>query len=111
MASVSSRGSQTAGLALGLGVGTNLSLAGLTRMSKAGMIDFGAERTLVGRYISRFRIETPTVEGLIGPPERRDQRTIMLAKWLGDPAQGPDRRRAHARRGCQHQGRDLRLMR
>ncbi len=70
------------GLALGLGVGTNLSLAALTRMSKAGMIDFGAERTLVGRYISRFRIKTPTVEQLVGLLSGGNQQKVVLAKWL-----------------------------
>ena len=70
------------GLVLGLAVGTNLSLAALTRMSKAGMIDFGAERTLVGRYISRFRIKTPTVEQLVGLLSGGNQQKVVLAKWL-----------------------------
>ena len=46
------------------------------------MIDFGAERTLVGRYISRFRIKTPTVEQLVGLLSGGNQQKVVLAKWL-----------------------------
>lgn len=70
------------GLALGLGVGTNLSLAALVRMSKAGMIDFGAERSLISRYINRFRIKTPSAEQPIGLLSGGNQQKVVLAKWL-----------------------------
>ena len=70
------------GLVLGLGVGTNLSLAAIKRMSRGGMIDFGAESSLVGRYIDRFRIKTPTAEQLVGLLSGGNQQKVVLAKWL-----------------------------
>lgn len=74
------------GLVLGLGVGTNLSLASLTRMAKGGMIDFGAERGLIRRYIDRFRIKTPTAEQPVGLLSGGNQQKVVLAKWLAtDP--------------------------
>ena len=70
------------GLVLGLGVGTNLSLASLTRMAKAGMIDFAAERSLIRRYIDRFRIKTPSAEQMVGLLSGGNQQKVVLAKWL-----------------------------
>ena len=70
------------GLVLGLGVGTNLSLAALRRLARGGMIDFAAERSLVGRYVDRFRIKTPTVEQLVGLLSGGNQQKVVLAKWL-----------------------------
>jgi ribose transport system ATP-binding protein len=70
------------GLVLGLGVGTNLSLAAIRRLSRGGMIDFGAERSLIDRYISRFRIKTPTAEQLVGLLSGGNQQKVVLAKWL-----------------------------
>jgi ABC-type sugar transport system ATPase subunit len=70
------------GLVLGLGVGSNLSLAALARMSKGGMIDFGAEKGLVDRYVGRFRIKTPTAEQFVGLLSGGNQQKVVLAKWL-----------------------------
>ena len=70
------------GLVLGLGVGPNLSLAAMSRLSRRGMIDFAAERGLVGRYINRFRIKTPTAEQLVGLLSGGNQQKVVLAKWL-----------------------------
>jgi ABC-type sugar transport system ATPase subunit len=70
------------GLVLGLGVGSNVSLAALARLSRAGLIDFGAETTLVGRYIDRFRIKTPSREQLVGLLSGGNQQKVVLAKWL-----------------------------
>ena len=70
------------GLVLGLGVGSNLSLAAIKRMSRGGMINFGAERTLVDRYIDRFRIKTPTAEQFVGLLSGGNQQKVVLAKWL-----------------------------
>ena len=70
------------GLVLMLGVGTNLSLAAMRRLSRAGMIDFGAERDLVGRYISRLRVKTPSAEQVVGLLSGGNQQKVVLAKWL-----------------------------
>jgi ABC-type sugar transport system ATPase subunit len=70
------------GLVLGLGVGSNVSLSALTRISRSGMIDFRAERTLIGRYIDRFRIKTPSRDQLVGLLSGGNQQKVVLAKWL-----------------------------
>jgi len=70
------------GLMLGLGVGTNLSLAAIKRLSRGGMIDFGAENSLIGRYIDRFRIKTPTAGQPVGLLSGGNQQKVVLAKWL-----------------------------
>jgi ABC-type sugar transport system ATPase subunit len=70
------------GLVLGLSVGSNLSLAALARLSRAGMIDFRAEDKLIGRYIDRFRIKTPSREQLVGLLSGGNQQKVVLAKWL-----------------------------
>ncbi len=70
------------GLVLMLGVGTNVSLAAIRRLSRASMIDFGAERDLVGRYVSRFRIKTPSLEQAVSNLSGGNQQKVVLAKWL-----------------------------
>jgi ABC-type sugar transport system ATPase subunit len=70
------------GLVLGLGVGPNVSLSALTRLSHTGMIDFRAEDRLIGRYIDRFRIKTPSREQLVGLLSGGNQQKVVLAKWL-----------------------------
>jgi ABC-type sugar transport system ATPase subunit len=70
------------GLVLGLGVGPNVSLSALTRLSRMGLIDFGAEDTLIGRYIDRFRIKTPSREQFVGLLSGGNQQKVVLAKWL-----------------------------
>jgi ABC-type sugar transport system ATPase subunit len=70
------------GLVLGLGVGPNVSLSALTRLSRTGLIDFGAEDALIGRYIDRFRIKTPSREQLVGLLSGGNQQKVVLAKWL-----------------------------
>ncbi len=70
------------GLVLGLGVGPNVSLSALTRLSRSGVIDFGAEDGLIGRYITRFRIKTPSREQLVGLLSGGNQQKVVLAKWL-----------------------------
>ena len=70
------------GLVLMHGVGTNLSLAALRRLSRAGMIDFAAERGVVGRYIQRLRVKTPSTDQVVGLLSGGNQQKVVLAKWL-----------------------------
>ena len=46
------------------------------------MIDFGAENSLIGRYIDRFRIKTPTTGQPVGLLSGGNQQKVVLAKWL-----------------------------
>ena len=70
------------GLVLMHGVGTNLSLAALRRLSKAGMIDFAAERGVVDKYVRRLRVKTPGRDQVIGLLSGGNQQKVVLAKWL-----------------------------
>ena len=72
------------GLVLGMGVGSNLSLAalGLGRISSAGFIKPGEESRMIGGYVERFQIKTPTVEQLVGLLSGGNQQKVVLAKWL-----------------------------
>ncbi len=70
------------GLVLGMGVGPNVSLAALSRLSRSGLIEFGSEDTLIGRYIDRFRIKTPSREQFVGLLSGGNQQKVVLAKWL-----------------------------
>jgi ABC-type sugar transport system ATPase subunit len=72
------------GLVLGMGVGSNLSLAalGLGRLSRSGFIRSRAESRMIDRYVELFRIKTPTVEQLVGLLSGGNQQKVVLAKWL-----------------------------
>ena len=75
---------KTQGLVLGMGVGSNLSLAalGLGRVSRSGFIRKDDESQMIGGYVDRFRIKTPTVEQLVGLLSGGNQQKVVLAKWL-----------------------------
>ncbi|HTW26328.1 MAG TPA: sugar ABC transporter ATP-binding protein [Acetobacteraceae bacterium] len=72
------------GLVLGMGVGANLSLSAmrLGRISRAGFVNPLAESGMVGRYVDRFRIKTPSVDQLVGLLSGGNQQKVVLAKWL-----------------------------
>jgi ABC-type sugar transport system ATPase subunit len=72
------------GLFLGMGVGKNLSLAAMSLgvLSRLGLIQSRAEADLVGRYVRRLRIKTPSVEQLVGLLSGGNQQKVVLAKWL-----------------------------
>jgi ABC-type sugar transport system ATPase subunit len=72
------------GLVLGMGVGSNLSLAalGLGRISQSGFIKSGDESRMIDGYVGRFRIKTPSVEQLVGLLSGGNQQKVVLAKWL-----------------------------
>ena len=72
------------GLVLGMGVGSNLSLAalGLGQISQSGFIKGGDEGRMIDGFVGRFRIKTPTVEQLVGLLSGGNQQKVVLAKWL-----------------------------
>jgi ABC-type sugar transport system ATPase subunit len=70
------------GLFLGRAVDENISIAALDSLSRHGFINFGSERKMVDRYVSRFKIKTPGVNQLIGLLSGGNQQKAVLAKWL-----------------------------
>ena len=70
------------GLVLMHGVGDNLTLAALRRLSNGGMINFTAERGVVDKYVQRLRVRTPSRDQVIGLLSGGNQQKVVLAKWL-----------------------------
>jgi len=70
------------GLVLGAGVGTNISSAALRRLARGPFVDRTAENGLIGRYIDRLRVRTPSFDQRTGLLSGGNQQKVLLAKWL-----------------------------
>jgi ABC-type sugar transport system ATPase subunit len=70
------------GLALGAGVGTNISSANLRRLAIGPFVNESKENALIDRFVSRLRIRTPTKEQRTGLLSGGNQQKVLLAKWL-----------------------------
>ncbi|MEM8679311.1 MAG: sugar ABC transporter ATP-binding protein [Planctomycetota bacterium] len=72
-----------AGLALGLNVRHNLSLASLgRRLSRGGFIRSRAERELAEQQLQRLSIKTRDDEALVRTLSGGNQQKVVLGKWL-----------------------------
>jgi rhamnose transport system ATP-binding protein len=87
------------GVVLDMSVASNASLASLERVSRAGLIDSGAERAAAQQYVDRLRIKTASVEAEVGTLSGGNQQKVALARWLStepsvfildEPTQGVD---------------------
>lgn len=65
-----------------LPVAANITLASLSALKKAGLIDTGAERRLARQWVDRLHIRTPTIDTLCLNLSGGNQQKIVLAKWL-----------------------------
>ena len=74
------------GLVLEDGVGANLSLPNLDRISRFDMVDAKAERTLHADTIARLAIKTPNAAQAVGLLSGGNQQKVVFGKWL---ARGP----------------------
>ncbi|WP_414449396.1 sugar ABC transporter ATP-binding protein [Burkholderia sp. 22PA0099] len=70
------------GVALGLSVRENISLASLGRYSRAGFMRDGGERSAVGDFIRELSIKTPGGEALVRNLSGGNQQKVAIAKWL-----------------------------
>jgi len=70
------------GLILGMSVAENTSLPSLTRLERFGLLDQGAERSLVGESIERFRVKTPSQKQIVRNLSGGNQQKVILGKWL-----------------------------
>jgi ABC-type sugar transport system ATPase subunit len=70
------------GVVLGLSVAHNTTLACLSRIERMGFLQSGLERELVGDYVSRLRVKTPSIDQPIVNLSGGNQQKVVLAKWL-----------------------------
>jgi ABC-type sugar transport system ATPase subunit len=70
------------GLVLSMNCRENTSLAVLPRLTRAGVVRRRQERDLVGEYVERLRVKTPSIESPIAGLSGGNQQKVALAKWL-----------------------------
>jgi ABC-type sugar transport system ATPase subunit len=70
------------GLVLIGGVGTNISSAALRSVAHGPFVDQTAENLLIGKYVSRLRVRTPSFQQRTGLLSGGNQQKVLLAKWL-----------------------------
>ena len=90
---------KTEGLMLPMSVRDNLSFATLQRISRAGMIDFAAERRLIAEMIALLAIRSSSNDQPVSALSGGNQQKVVIAKWLmvspriillNDPTRGID---------------------
>jgi ribose transport system ATP-binding protein len=74
------------GLVLLMSVGENVSLTCLPRLTRWGLMRSRAERELVGQYVSRLGVKTPSLAQPVRYLSGGNQQKVVLSKWL---ATGP----------------------
>jgi ribose transport system ATP-binding protein len=65
-----------------LSVAHNTSLGCLPRMERFGLLQPRRERELVGRYVERLRVKTPSLQQRVVNLSGGNQQKVVLAKWL-----------------------------
>lgn len=70
------------GVALGLSVRENISLASLERYSRLGFVGRGSERSAVDSLIRELSIKTPGGDTLVRQLSGGNQQKVAIAKWL-----------------------------
>jgi ribose transport system ATP-binding protein len=90
---------KTEGLMLPMSVLENLSLASMSRISRAGIIDTAAERRAADEMIKLLAIKTASTEVPVAALSGGNQQKVVIAKWLmgqpriillNDPTRGID---------------------
>ena len=70
------------GVILEFSIEQNVSLAGLGRFAKLGLVDRDAERASADRQMGELGIKAPTAESEVGNLSGGNQQKVVLAKWL-----------------------------
>jgi len=73
---------QKHGLAMGLSIGYNMSLAGLDKHSRFGFINHASEGEAVAEFSSRLRVRADSSKQLAGRLSGGNQQKVVIAKWL-----------------------------
>lgn len=70
------------GVVLELSVAHNTTLSCLQRIERFGLLQMKQERELVGSYVGRLRVKTPSIEQRIVNLSGGNQQKVVLAKWM-----------------------------
>jgi len=70
------------GVALGLSVRENISLASLRRYSRSGLVSHASENQAVDSLIKELSIKTPHRDALVRELSGGNQQKVAIAKWL-----------------------------
>jgi len=70
------------GLVLSLSVAANASLACLEQTERFGLLNASREADLVGRFVQRLRVKTPSLGRATRFLSGGNQQKVVLAKWL-----------------------------
>jgi len=74
------------GLVLSMSVAQNVSLSCLAAATRLGLVRPRNERELVGRYVDRLAVKTPSLDQIVRNLSGGNQQKVVLSKWL---ATGP----------------------
>jgi len=69
------------GLVAQFSVAENMTLAALRKFVANGVVRFGAEREIAGKWIDRLKIKTPSSSAMVGGLSGGNQQKVVLAKW------------------------------
>jgi ABC-type sugar transport system ATPase subunit len=69
-------------LVLNLAIRENIALSILDRLSRFGIVRFGAERALARRMVEALRVRTPSIEQKVLNLSGGNQQKVVIAKWL-----------------------------
>jgi ribose transport system ATP-binding protein len=70
------------GLVLSMNVAENVSLSCLRHTSRAGLLQPRREREMVGRFVERLSVRTPSLHETVRNLSGGNQQKVVLAKWL-----------------------------
>ena len=74
------------GLVLGMGVGENVTLSSLEKLSWYQIIRKQQEHEVIEKYTQSLKIKTPSSETTVGTLSGGNQQKVVIAKWLAtDP--------------------------
>ena len=73
---------QNTGLATGLSIGYNITLADLNRISPMGILKLDRERRIANDYAQRLRIRCESPKQIAGRLSGGNQQKVAIAKWI-----------------------------
>lgn len=73
---------KTLGLNLVQAVRQNLTIAGLSKLIRHGVLEPAKETRVVHDYVDKLRIKTPSIDVLVSALSGGNQQKVVLAKWI-----------------------------